>query len=119
MSDEIKKNDEGAFIESLKRNNRQIRDDRAQAIVEDAQLQYKRMVEDIGIVISQLKRDRLNMIDLSPENALSLKMPSDFNGKEYSNKDLDLGVKIRNEEIKLEIARKQYKELFGEDLGGK
>jgi len=35
----------GAFIDSLKRNNRQIRDDRATAISEDTELMYKRTVE--------------------------------------------------------------------------
>ena len=32
----------GAFIESLQRNNKQIRDDRAQSIAEDSQLVYRR-----------------------------------------------------------------------------
>ncbi len=32
----------GAFIDSLKRNNKQIRDDRATAIAEDAQIMYRR-----------------------------------------------------------------------------
>jgi hypothetical protein len=37
---------EGAFLLSLKRNNSKIREDRAQAIGEDAQLIYKRKIED-------------------------------------------------------------------------
>lgn len=37
----------GAFIESLKRNNRQIREDRALNISEDAELLYKRKIEDL------------------------------------------------------------------------
>ena len=31
----------------------------------------------------------------------------------YSQKDIDLGVKIRNSEIKLEIAKKRFNYLFG------
>ena len=112
MSDEIKKN-EGAFIQSLKRNNKQIRDDRAQAIGEDAELLYKRAVEDLNVSINRMKRDQENMLDLSPENAMSLKLASDFNADEYVRKDLELGVKIRNEEIKLDIAKKRYEYLFG------
>ena len=111
MNEEIKK--EGAFIQSLKRNNKQIRDDRAQAIGEDAELLYKRQVEDLDVGISRMKRDQENMLDLSPENSMSLKLASDFNADEYVKKDLELGVKIRNEEIKLEIAKKRYDYLFG------
>lgn len=44
MADEKR---EGAFLSSLKRNNKQIRDDRATAIAEDAQVLYRRTVEDL------------------------------------------------------------------------
>lgn len=112
MEDEKVKT-QGAFIDSLKRNNKQIREDRAAAIAEDADLLYKRSVEDLEVSISRMKRDQENMLDLSPENAMSLKLASDFNADEYVKKDLDLGVRIRNEEIRLEIARKRYNYLFG------
>jgi hypothetical protein len=46
---------EGAFVSSLKRNNAKIRADRAQAIEEDAQVKYQRMVQDIELKIKQLK----------------------------------------------------------------
>jgi hypothetical protein len=111
MSEEEKMS--GAFIASLKRNNRQIRDDRATAISEDAQMLYRRAVEDLDVNLKRLKRDRENMLDLSPENATSLKLASDFNADEYVRKDIELGVAIRNAEIKLEIAKKQYEHLFG------
>ena len=103
MADQLK----GAFILSLKRNNKQIRDDRATAIAEDAQLIYKREIEDLEVDIKRMDRDQENMLDLSPENATSLKLASDFDARDYVNKDIELGVKIR-----LEIARKQYKHLF-------
>jgi hypothetical protein len=44
---------------------------------------------------------------------MSLKLASDFNSEEYAQKDIDLGVKIRNAEITLEIAVKRYEYLFG------
>lgn len=104
---------QGAFIGSLKRNNKQIRDDRAIAICEAAQMKFRRMVEDIQVDLKQIKRDRENMLDMSPENALSLKVASDFNADEFVKKDIELGLKIRHSEIKLEIAEKQYAYLFG------
>jgi hypothetical protein len=41
--DEITK---GAFVQSLKRNNKEIKAARAEAIAEDLQLVYKRKVEE-------------------------------------------------------------------------
>ena len=102
----------GAFVDSLKRNNRKIREDRAVAIAEAAQIIYKREVEDLELEIKRLKRERENMLDLSPSTADSLVLATDFDAKAFVNKDLDLGVKIRNAEIKLEICRNRLKHLF-------
>ena len=104
---------QGAFIDSLKRNNKQIRDDRALAIHEDTELIFKRTIEDLEVNIKRMKRERENMLDLSPTDARSLVLASDFNSQEYVSKDVELGVKIRNEEIKLEIATQRYNYLFG------
>ena len=103
----------GAFIASLKRNNRQIRDDRAESIAESAQLMYRRAVEDMEVELKTLKRDQENMLDMSPDTAISLKIASDFNAREYVDNDLKMGIRIRELEIKLEIAKRQYKHLFG------
>jgi hypothetical protein len=103
----------GAFVESLKRNNAKIREDRAISIAEDAQIIYKREVEDLEIQIKRLKRERDSMLDLSPTTADSLVLATDFNSKEFVSKDIAIGVQIRNLEIKLDIARERYKYLFG------
>ena len=103
----------GAFIVSLKRNNSKIRADRAQAIGEDAQLVYKRSIEDLEMSIKKMKRDQENMLDMSPTSADSLVLASDFNAQNFTAKDIELGVKIRNVEITLEIAKKRYIYLFG------
>jgi hypothetical protein len=110
MENEIKI---GAFISSLKRNNKQIRDDRAQAIGEDTEMLYRRQIEDLTVTIKRMEREQENMLDLSPTNAMSLVLASDFNSAEYVQKDIDLGVKIRNERIKLEIAQARFNYLFG------
>ena len=104
---------QGAFVESLKRNNKQIRDDRAEAIVEVAQLKYKRRVEDLRMQVGEMRREQENMLDLSPTNAQSLTLASDFDSDGYIVKDLDLGIKIRNTEIKLDVAENRFEHLFG------
>ncbi len=103
----------GDFVDSLKRNNKKIRDDRAQAIGEDTALAYKRAVEDIELGIRKMIREQANMLDLSPHDTHSLQLASDFDSLEFVANDLKLGVKIRNETIRLEVARRQYKKLFG------
>lgn len=102
----------GAFVSSLVRNNKKIREDRAIAIAESAQMLYKRTVEDLELTIKQLKRDREAMLDLSPTDAQSLVLASDFNAALFVEKDVKMGVDIRNLEIKLDIARTRYNHLF-------
>jgi hypothetical protein len=102
----------GAFVGSLVRNNKKIREDRAIAITEAAQMLYKRKVEDTELSIKQLKRERESMLDLSPTTADSLVIASDFNAENFIAKDIEIGVKIRNLEITLEIARTRYNHLF-------
>lgn len=114
MAEETKAQMRGAFISSLKRNNKEIRDDRATAIAEDAMVMYRRQVEDLELRVNRLKRDRENMLDMSPDNVFSLKLASDFKADEFVARDLKLGVEIRETEIKLDIARKQYQHLFEE-----
>lgn len=103
----------GAFVSSLKRNNTKIRQDRAESISEDTQTIYRRQVEDLELSIKKMKREQDNMLDLSPTDAQSLVLASDFDSNTYVAKDVELGVKIRNETIKLEIARTRYEYLFG------
>ncbi len=107
----------GAFVESLKRNNTKIREDRAASIVEDAQIIYKREVEDLALQVKKLRREQENMLDLSPTHAESLVLAADFDAKDYVIKDLELSVKIRNLEIKLELAKERLRYLFDENVG--
>jgi len=104
----------GAFVGSLVRNNKKIREDRAIAIAEEADMKYKRKVEDLQIKIKQMKRERDNMLDMSPTSADSLVMASDFDGDQFVSKDLKLGVDIRNLEIQLQVAEERYAFLFVE-----
>ncbi len=106
----------GAFVESLKRNNKKIREDRAITIAEDTMLKYKRKVEDLRMEIKGFKRSRDLMLDLSPDTGDSLKLAINYDADTFVNDDIDLGVKIRQIEIKLEIAVAQYEKLFGEKI---
>ena len=102
----------GAFVDSLVRNNKKIREDRAIAIAEQTEMLYKRQVEDLTVELRQLKRDRDNALDLSPSDAQSLTLASDFDAKSFVEKDIAIGVKIRETEIKIQIAQDRYNALF-------
>ena len=112
MSENTKPELVGAFFANLNRNNKTIKRDRAVAITEDAQLLYKREVEDMEMQIKRLYREKEGMLDLSPTDANSLILASDFDAKAFVQKDIDLGVKIRNMEIKLNIAKNSFLSLF-------
>ena len=62
------KTPEGAFVESLKRTNKQIKAGRAEAIGESAYIESKRGVEDLQITVRQTIRELDNMLDMSPDS---------------------------------------------------
>lgn len=116
MADDAVKDIKGAFQQSLYRNNKQIRQDRADSIIETAQMQYKRAVEDLSIRIKQAKRDLEGLLDLSPTNTQSLVLASDFDAAKFVMKDQEIRLTIYNDEIKLKVLLKAYLELFGENI---
>lgn len=103
------------FIESLKRNNDQIREDRAIAIGEDSQLIYRRRVEDIALKIKKIEREQEGLIDVSPLDKNSLTF-ADFQPEQFVERDLELSLILRNLNIQLEIAEKRFEYLFGKKL---
>jgi len=113
MAEEEKALMTGAFVDSLKRNNKQIKDDRAEAIVEDAEMAFSRKIQDMERDIKRLVRARDNMLDLSPDNSLSLMLASDFDGEKFASEELKMAMTLRNKEIELELLQNRYKLLFG------
>lgn len=100
------------FIESLQRNNDQIREDRARTIGEDSELIYRRRVEDIELKIKRLEREQEGLIDISPLDKNSLTF-ADFQPEAFVQRDIELSLLIRNLNIQLEISTKRFKYLFG------
>jgi hypothetical protein len=115
MAKEIKKNiEKGAFIKSLERNNVQIKEQRANAITTETKLLFKRVIEDLEIEIKKEEIERENMLDMSSADAQSLIVANEFDAERYIKKDLKSGIKIRNNKLKLEMAKERYNYLFGE-----
>lgn len=103
------------FIESLQRNNDQIREERAQIIGEDAELIYKRRVEDIELKIKRLEREQEGLTDVSPLDKNSLTF-ADFQPEAFVQKDIELSLTIRNLNIQLELTRNRFEYLFGKKI---
>ncbi|WP_136667266.1 hypothetical protein [Flavobacterium sp. H122] len=108
MNDELKPR----FIDALRRNNDQIREDRARTIGEDSELIYRRRVEDIDLKIKRLEREQEGLIDISPLDKNSLTF-ADFEPDAFVQKDIELSLIIRNLNIQFEVAKKRYEYLFG------
>ena len=105
----------GVFSTNLKRNFKQIRDDRAEAITEDVYLIYKRTIEDLRLENRKLQRQRENMLDIAPANTQSITFEK-VDALNFVEKDLKLAIEIRENEIKAEEAVKRFKYLFGETI---
>jgi hypothetical protein len=112
MNTEVEQPRKGEFDIMLKLSNKQIRADRAEGLYESAEMRYGRAMEDIGMEIKELRRKRANMLDLSPTNADSLMLGEDFNAADMVKRDLEIGLKMRELEIKQEILTERYNFLF-------
>ena len=108
MSDDLKPR----FIESLRRNNDQIREDRATTIGADSELIYRRRVEDIELKIKRLEREQEGLIDISPLDKNSLTF-ADFQPETFVHRDMELSLTIRNLNIQFEVTKKRFECLFG------
>lgn len=108
---------EGGFLrESLNRNNKEIKKDRAETIHEDLQMVFSRSVEDTAAELKKTKREIVNMYDFSPTTTESLVLASNLNGKLINQQDTELRLKVRELTILLEVKQEAYRELFGKDL---
>lgn len=106
-------NDQGEFGPMLKRNNKQLRDDRGEVIIAQTRKKYRRQIEDLYDELDQLNVDRANMMDINPSSTQTIINPSDFDSDRFVSGDIEIGLKKRNVEIKLEVALQGYTKMFG------
>ena len=119
MSEEVKNDvsenpSVGYLAHSLNRTNKQIRQERGDAIAEDLEIIYRRKVEDLETDVKRSITKQKNAFDFSPTNSQSLVMAKELESVDILERDLELGVKVRELKIKLNIAKERYNILFGE-----
>ena len=103
----------GAFYDSLIRSNEKIKESRAKEIYEDAELTFRRYVEDLRAHLIKTTRARRAMLDLSPDSSISLTLAKNFNANNFVETDLRLGEEIKEISERLELAEERYEEMFG------
>lgn len=105
--------DTAAFGVSLKRNNSQIRKDRADTITRNTFIKYKRKIEDLDEDLFTLVNQQENMLDLAPNHTQSLVPVESFDATAFMEADCKLSLTIRNKRIEANIVRRRCNYLFG------
>lgn len=107
---------QGSLYASLDRSNKQIRQERGDALAEQIETAFRRDLEDMRYKIRDMKRRRTNMYDFSPTNSQSLVMAKDIEAPSILRDDKALSIEIRNKQIEIEVMEERYLELFGKRL---
>jgi hypothetical protein len=87
---------------------------RATAGSEDAKSLYKREIQSLAHLISLLKMEQEEIANLTPTDEQTKEITNAIDSGAYVSKEIEIGVKIRDLEKKLETARKRFQFLFGE-----
>ena len=88
--------------------------ERATVASESAELLYKREMQNLEHLIRLLKRERNNMANRPLTDKQTSEITLAIDSGAYVSKEIEIGVKIRDLEKKLETARKRFQFLFAE-----
>jgi len=111
----MSKIESGVFVNSLKRNNKEIKQDRAESILKEAKMIYKRRIENIEMELDKKTIEQNNLLDMSPDNAQSLISAKNFDASTFSEADMKLGMDMFWGQNALNVAKERYEYLFGSD----
>ena len=103
----------GLFDQSLKRNFKQIREDRADLMKKSTRALYKREIDDLYTELDTLEVDRNNLLDFAGDSTTRIISPSDFDAKNFIGKDKQLTMRAREIRIQIEEFTERFKSLFG------
>lgn len=104
------------FFQAL--NNGNINETRAKSIYEKAKMIYKRKIEDLELEKSNLKITQDNILDFHGDSGVVMSAAS-FDGNGFAHNDIEIGIKLVNNEICLKVAKERYEYLFGEKYDSK
>lgn len=101
------------FRANLTASNKAIKDSRAIIIEEDAIAEQSSLIIELETKLRDLKRTKLNLEDLSPDNMMSLQpAKGDFDAKKWVRQMQELKLSILETSLELECARETMEEYF-------
>ena len=104
---------EFSIKDSLTRNSKTIKQDRADEILESILITGKRKVEDLELQLTKLLRKKRSLVDLSPNTTFTIISVEEFEKIDLFERFCELNAEIRNKKIAINVARKSYNELSG------
>ena len=107
-----KANTGGAFASSLKRTNKEIREERARQIASSAERTFRRYIEDIEEALEEKLLLRAAMLDMSPSNTHSILRADAIDSTKFVSSYSEIGLEIRELKIKRQEAKRDYAFLF-------
>jgi hypothetical protein len=80
---------------------------------QESQLLYKREIQNLARLIQYLKKQQEDLAGMTPTETETSEITDAIDSGAYVSKEIEIGVKIRDLEKKLESAKKRYQFLFG------
>lgn len=107
----------GALGQSLARNSKQIKLDRAMNIHRTGEKEFRRRIEDLDDRIINLSQERDSLLDMSPDDANKLTIGTDFRASEFYEAVRKFTLQIRETKVELDEMKAQYEYIFGQKIG--
>ena len=74
---------------------------------------YRREIQELARLIQYLKKQQEDLAGMALTEAEASEIADAIDSGAYVSKEIEIGVKIRDLEKKLELAKKRYQFLFG------
>lgn len=103
------------FHSILSRTGDKVLKDRAENIAKLAEMAHDSLVKRLEKERIELEFKQKELLDMSPDNRYDLKVGKDFKADQWVLDYHGISIGLIENEIALEIAKKNATELFGED----
>lgn len=103
------------FLESLRRSNEEVRDERSELINSNARLAYIRYIEHLKTELKRLAIEQEELFDFHSIDGNNIVLGTNFNADLLVASDMNIMAKRLNIQIGLDQAEKRFAELFNID----
>lgn len=103
----------GLLGETLKRNTKEIREERGKTLYEDLSVEYEREIQDLEREIRRKESEQNRQFDFSPGTTISLSFAENFDPRTILKQDQEKSLDINNLRVKRNLLAKRSNTLFG------